>query len=112
MIPPLEPMPAAWAEAVGLLTLARRGARLRPGDAVREHAAEPVHCVDETRAGDAFVAGVLASLGRQGVHPRHAPGRFRDLRRWEGALATGCHFGGAAVGAKVSRALDPAQLVV
>lgn len=87
--------------AVGLLTLAERGAIAlwgahgeAPAGEVRADAPS-VKLVDPIGAGDAFVAATLAGLEAQGIAPR--TGAFYERNTWESLLAIACEAGAVAV---------------
>ena len=58
-------------------------------------ATRPVRCVDATGAGDAFTAGVLASLLAAGAMPEAAS--WKSAKMWTRALAVGHMLGAKAV---------------
>ncbi len=82
--------------AVAILTRGASGAEARVGGETLWAPARSVAVVETTGAGDAFTAGILASLARDGVGPAHPA--FLDAARWERALAIGHGLGALAVG--------------
>jgi len=63
------------------LTMSERGSLILAGDATHEVAAAPVRVVDTTGAGDAYAAGFLAALTRDGGLP------LPECGRWAAAAA-------------------------
>ncbi len=95
--PTLDALDALAPGALCVLTLAERGAvaRVQGGDlACPAEALSEAQVVDATGAGDAFIAGVLARLERDG-RPWTQQREDRDL--WRDALAVGCALGARAV---------------
>ncbi len=96
--PTLDSLAALCPGAVPVLTLAERGAAARVGATAVTRPAPRLAAdavVDATGAGDAFVAGVLATLWEQGATP--GTDAFADPRCWAAALTRGCVLGARAV---------------
>lgn len=83
--------------AVSVLTRGAGSAEALVGNERLIAAALKVAVVETTGAGDAFTAGVLASLERDGAQPGDST--FLDRTRWERALEIGHWLGALAVGA-------------
>ncbi len=85
----LEALAAYSRGAVPVVTLAERGAMAKLAGKNIVVPAVPTTTVDETGAGDAFAAGVLAVL--------HRGGDLSDVDVWTAALKHGCALGSQAV---------------
>jgi fructokinase len=95
--PSLASLSALSPSAVSVLTHGPRGASAHVGSLELRSEAVPAQAVDTTGAGDAFTAGLLAVLARQGARPGTA--MFTDAALWTMALRAGNTLGSRAVAA-------------